>query len=480
MHRWLNCFEQQFRQSYRGMRGSNRNKGVNMYATRAVNGVPAIQRDGQNVLSVCDQNWDFANWLCALLNERPKCDGWLTDRMPTSNTYARSASVAPPSGDGCRALSVVVFGCVLVVIGAYCLCPSAFAQISDSRTAEEPTKSWTATTDLKDDLIPERIPVRTIESHSENGNRTLDTRSVAIRGTDGHFEHYQEIERETLTVDASTAKTTMRTFARDVNRMKSLVQVTEEEKHILAGDDSNIVRVTYNSDVNGRLQPVQREIVETKNISKDLEETNTTVMLSSVNGGLVPAFKTHELRKRAANGMVETEKTTWLLDVNGKWQLSEIRQNNATQGAKGRSIEERVSRPDAEGKLGQISRVVSQETESEKRSVVETYSIDVPGTARDGSLHLVERKTSTEGSSSTGERATEQKVEQINPGDPGSGLRVSVLVDGKIIPEPSGEQSTVIIRARDSNGNFGIVSVDTTKADRIPTVQIQQTSAETP
>ena len=40
-----------------------------MYATRAVNGVPAIQRDGQSVLSVCDQNWDFANWLCALLNE---------------------------------------------------------------------------------------------------------------------------------------------------------------------------------------------------------------------------------------------------------------------------------------------------------------------------------------------------------------------------------------------------------------------------
>ena len=40
-----------------------------MYATKTINGVPAIQRDGQNVLSVCDQNWDFANWLCALLNE---------------------------------------------------------------------------------------------------------------------------------------------------------------------------------------------------------------------------------------------------------------------------------------------------------------------------------------------------------------------------------------------------------------------------
>src|SRR5271157_1171091 len=404
--------------------------------------------------------------------------------MPASNTYVRSASVALPSVDGHRASSVVAFGCVLIVIGAYCFCPSAFAQTSDSPTAEEPTKSWTATTDLKsDNLIPERIPVRIIESHSQNGNRTLDRRSVEIRGTDGHFEPYQDVEKETVTVDGSTVRTTTRTFAQDVNGAKALVQVTEEEKHILPGDNSNIVRVTYNPDVNGRLQPVQREIVETKKIGKDLEEANTTVMLPSANGGLAPAFKTHELRKRAANDTVEIEKTTWLPDGNGKWQLSEIRQNTTTQEAKDRKIEERVFRPDAEGKLGQISRVVSQESEStsgEKRSVVESYSIDVPGTTRDGSLHLVERKTSTASSSSTGERATEQKVEQTNPGDPDSGLRVSGLVDGRMVPGPSREQSTVTIRARDLNGNFGIVSVDTTKADRIPTIQVQQAPAENP
>src|SRR5208282_3997959 len=69
MHRWLNCCERQIRQSNRGMRGSGRNEGVNMYGTKAINGVPAIQRDGRSVLSVCDQNWEFADWLCALLNE---------------------------------------------------------------------------------------------------------------------------------------------------------------------------------------------------------------------------------------------------------------------------------------------------------------------------------------------------------------------------------------------------------------------------
>ena len=195
--------------------------------------------------------------------------------------------------------------------------------------------------------------------------------------------------------------------------------------------------MTYNPDVNGKLQPVQREIVETKKTGKDLEETNTTVMLPSLNGGLAPAFKAHELRKQAANDTVETEKTTWLRDVNGKWQVSEVRRATTRQEGTNRTTEERVSRLDAQGTLGEVSHVVSQESESasgEKRSVVETYSIDVPGATRDGGLHLVERKTSTERSSSTGERATEQKVEQTNPGDPGSGLRVSVLVDGRRFP----------------------------------------------
>jgi len=341
---------------------------------------------------------------------------------------------------------------------------------------------WQSTTDLKGgDLLPTRIPVRIIESHSQDGNRTLDKRSVEILGTDGHFEPYQDIDRETLQLDATTVRTVMRTFSEDVSGKKTLVQVTEEEKHMLAGDDSSTARVTYNPDVNGKLQPVQREIVESKKIGTDSEETKRTVMLTSINGGLAPAFKTREVRKVGDNNTEETEKTTWLPDVNGKWQVSEIRQNAATPESNGRKIEETVFRPDAEGKLSQISRVVSHEFESssgDKGSSVETYSIDVPGTPQDGRLHLVERKNSLSHSSSAGEEKTEQRVEQVNPGDPNRGLRVSVLVDGKMVPGPAGEQASVTIRALDSNGNFGTVSVDMTQSDRIPTIQIQQTPPE--
>ena len=40
-----------------------------MYSTTSVNGFPAIQRNGREVLSVWGQDWEFAEWLCALLNE---------------------------------------------------------------------------------------------------------------------------------------------------------------------------------------------------------------------------------------------------------------------------------------------------------------------------------------------------------------------------------------------------------------------------
>jgi hypothetical protein len=382
-------------------------------------------------------------------------------------------------------IDALTVGRAFLVIATFCCCSQNLAaQAADPPVADRPNQSWTATTDSKsDNLLPTRLPVRIIESHSQNGERTLDKRSVEIRGTDGHFEPYQDVERETRQVNATTVRTVTRTFSQDVNGKKALVQVTEEEKRILAGDDSNIERVTYNPDVNGKLQAVQRDFVETKKTGKGTEETNRTVMLTNINGGLAPAFKTREVQTTGEHNTAETEKTTWLPDVNGKWQVAEIRHNVATPEANGHTIEETVFRPDAEGKLTQISRVVSHESEStsgEKRSSAEAYSIDVPGTTQDGRLHLVERKSSISRSNSAGEERTEQKVEQINPGDPNAGLRVSVLIDGRMVPGPAGEEANVIIRARDSNGNFGTVSVDMTKSDRAPTIQIEQTPSEQP
>ena len=373
--------------------------------------------------------------------------------------------------------SALRLGQILLITICAHFAPSLFAQTSDSTITDQRNTSWTATTDLKSgDLLPTRIPVRIIESHRQIGNQTFEERSVQFQGVAGHRAPFQDIDTESMQVDGTTVRTTVRTFGRDVNGGKSLIQVTKEEKHSLPDGDSTVLRTTFNADANGNLQPVQHDMVEIKMISKDVEETNTTVMLPNINGGLAPVFRTTELQKQHGDGTTEAQKTTLLADGAGKWELSETRQVTTSLEGANRTAEERVFRSDAEGKLAEVSRVVTKESANgsgEKKQTLETYSVDLPGGPRDRSLHLVERATTAQRTGATGEQVTEKKVEQLNPGNPSSGLRLSVLVNDKMVPGPSGEHSTVTIRARDSNGSFGIVSVSTTRSDRIPTIQIQ-------
>jgi hypothetical protein len=407
--------------------------------------------------------------------------------MPTTNIserdgHGRSSQVGPRNTDGRPRPSRVAHlsQLMLLAVGAYFFSyPALWAQTSDSQT-DHTDKSWTATTESQSDNVN---PTRTTESHTRTGNRTLDSQSIQRRGPDGHFEPYQDFEKETVKVDATTVRTIARAFARDADGAKILVQTTEEEKRTSPGGDSSVVRSISNPDSNGRLQLVQRQVEETKKISKDVEDTKTTVMLPSVNGGLAPAMKVEERRTLGANNTVESQKSTLLLDGAGNWQLNEVRQATTRQEGKNRGTEERVSRPDSEGKLGEISRTVSKESESasgEKRKTVETYSLDVPGSARDGSLHLVERSTTSQRTNSTGQQTTEQQVEQPHPGNPGSGLQVIAITTDTVRQGPSGAQRSRTIQARDANGGFGVVSVDTTKSDNIHAIQVQIAPSENP
>ena len=88
---------------------------------------------------------------------------------------------------------------LLAIVAYFCSAPALWAQASDSQT-DEANKSWTATTDSHSENAD---PVRTIESHTQSGSRTLDKQSVQRRGSDGHFEPYQDIEKETVQVDLS-------------------------------------------------------------------------------------------------------------------------------------------------------------------------------------------------------------------------------------------------------------------------------------
>jgi hypothetical protein len=369
-------------------------------------------------------------------------------------------------------LAVVLLG----VLGYFCFAFPLRAQTPNSQS-DDASKSWTDTTQSQSDGAN---PTRTIESHTQSGNRTVDNQSLQRRDEDGNFEPYQDIEKATVKVDSTTTRTITHTYGRDADGAKTLVQVTEEETRTQPGGDSSVVSSTSNPDADGNLQLVQREIEETKKTAKDVEETKKTVMLPGADGGLIPTMMTRERRQQGANDTSQSRKTTLLPDVNGDWQVSEVEQATTRRDGSNRTTEDSISRPDANGKLAEVSRTVSTDSEdspgkssANKSSTVETYSIDVPGEPRDGSLHLVERATTNQITGPTGQQNTQRQVERSDPGDPGAGVRISIVTTNTVRPGSSEAQVTQTIQMRDANGSFGVVSVDTAKSDNIHAVQVQ-------
>jgi hypothetical protein len=190
--------------------------------------------------------------------------------------------------------------------------------------------------------------------------------------------------------------------------------------------------------------------------------------------------QTQESQRRGSGGSVDVKRTTLLPDGNGNWQVGEVKESTIRDQGKNRTSEERVSRPDSEGKLAEISRTVGKETEGtgqQKTSTVEIYTTDNPGFTGDGKLHLNQRVTTVQNKDATGSR-TEQHVEEPNPGDPTAGLRVTTKTIDIVRSGASGTQSTNTIQVRGASGSFNVVSVDTRKSDQVPAPQVQVAPAE--
>lgn len=356
---------------------------------------------------------------------------------------------------------------VVLVSVSICGWANLLGQAADSQSASS-DKSSTTTNESQNSNT------RTTESHEQSGNRTIDTQSVEHRGFDGRFEPYVSVEKETVQVDANTVRTVTRTYDQDANGSKTLRLVTEEETHSLPDGSSNLVRSTSNADANGGLQLVRREIENTNKVSENVEETQKTVLRPSVNGGLAPEKKVQERRTRSASDTLNTETTTLVPTAAGTWQVREVRQATE-QGGKDGSKDEKVSRPDAEGNMGEVSRTVTRRTESapgDSQTTVETFSVDVPGVTRDGQVHLVERATTAQQVSPSGQ-TTEKYVETLRPGDPSSGLQVTVVGTGTVRPDANGVVGTQTIQMRDANDNFGTVSVDMSKSSDTHILQVQ-------
>jgi hypothetical protein len=389
----------------------------------------------------------------------------ITNVVHTSQVQVNEQRPSAVGGDASR--FIILAASVFVCFGA-----ATWAQAPASPPSGA-NQSWTVTREAH---IEDVLPSRTIESHVQEGNRSVDKQSVEQLGFDRHFEPYQDTETESVQVNSTTVRTITRIFGRDGAGARALVQTTEEDRRTLPSGESRSERVVSAPDSDGRLQPTRREISQTKKITRDAEETKTTVMLPSIAGELTPTMQIEERQQRTGNNTEFKKTIQWLDAGTREWQVTEVQQRSTKGEGNSRTTEERVSRLDYEGKLSDFSRTVSKESESpsgEKQSTVENYSVDMPGTSSDGSLRLIQRVTSKEATGPNGQQTAVQKVEEPNPGDPSAGLRVTSLISDKLNSGPSGAQATRTVQVRNGGGEFEVKSVDTAKSDNIHAIQVQ-------
>jgi hypothetical protein len=368
-------------------------------------------------------------------------------------------------------MTELLFKSVFSVVLCVGLAVSARAQDAQPNKTDE---HWTATTQTS---IDHANPSRTLESHTQSDNRSVDKQRVEVLGPDGRYQPYYDTETETIKVNAATTRTVVREYRWDANGRRNLLQVTEQESQSSSNGDTHVVSTTSSADVDGNLHLAQREVADTKKMSPDAQETRTTVYVTDGTGRFTPSQQTQELQTSGADHSVEVKKTTFLPDGNGDWRVGEVKENTIKEDGKDRTAEERVSRSDIDGRLSEFSRTVGQETETpagERKATVETYTPNVPGMAGDGKVHLTERMTSTQNKDSD----KQQQIEQRKPGNPTDGLQVTARTKYTVHYAATGTQQTKTIQARDASGNFSVISVETEKSDQVPTEQVQKAPSD--
>jgi hypothetical protein len=337
---------------------------------------------------------------------------------------------------------------------------ASFLQVGHAQ--DNSNKSWSSS-NQQEDPSGAANPFRTTTTHREVNGRTIDRTVVETRGPDGRYVPYSDTEKESVRVNDTTVRSIERNYANNADGQRTMTQERQEEQRTLPGGESKTVQTVSNPDANGALQVVQRTQIDAKHVGPGVRDTNTTVFSADGNGGLSATVRIQEHERQVDAKTVESSKSTSLSDGVGHWNVSEIREGTTRQDQGGSNKEERVLRPDGEGKMALVERTVTRQAAGagEKRDTTETYSTNVPGQAGSEGLQLVRRETTVQRTGASGAQSTTRQVEGLNAGDPNGGLSLTQEAIDIVRPGADGAaKQTSTVMATDSNGNLNAVWVD--------------------
>jgi hypothetical protein len=311
-------------------------------------------------------------------------------------------------------------------------------------------------------------PIRVRQTHAHTGQRSRDSLSIDTVGPDGRYIPYMDAEKESEQVDDTTVRRIERDYGRGPDGQRMLIQERQEETKTLVDGEQQTVRSVSNPDADGRLQMVQSQVENSRLLAPGVRVVETTTSIPDPNGGLSPAVHTREITRQNGDGLT-FEKSTSFLDLSGRWQTQEVRAGSQTQNSGlETTTEERVLQPNSDGKMTTVRRTSKHTVASPggKRETDEKYSTDIPGIAGSEHLSLVQRENIHQ-KASVGSSVTSREVEQVTPGSPEGGLRITQQeIDVRQATGDGFVDQRNTILMTDSNGRVQQVWVEFGKTDK--------------
>jgi hypothetical protein len=336
----------------------------------------------------------------------------------------------------------------------------ASAAFLDAQTSiPNAEESWTA---HNENLTTHNNPYRTIESHVTSGNRAVDSKTVEVRGPDGNYEFYFRVETETIQENPTFTRSITRTYNPGLDRNEHLTQITEvDARH--SGDVSRVEKTISNAGYDGKFQVKEREATVITN-SLDAQRTQTTVYLPGITGEFVASMQINEEQRQTTNGNLDTRKETSVRDIKGGWQLYEAREQTVKRHDQNRTTDDRLFRRDYVGNISPVSEVLTTETNATGQitSSSQTYSVDIPGSVRDRSLHPLQSSKAVR-TIQPDRIVTETQVVRPDPGE--KDLNTVFNTTDIVVQGSSGREETLTITARYPDGYPSVVSVERRKSE---------------
>ena len=334
----------------------------------------------------------------------------------------------------------------------------AVVAIGTSALSVQAQLNETTTTDSRD-LTGATPPTHDIVTRTEQDGRTIEKRIVEGPSINGGYALLIETERQTIQLNPNAATIVTRQYSRGADGNRQLFEVIEEQRSTAPGGRETGVRTTWQPDLNGRLQVVEREVRETVAASDDTRQTTSTVSRQVANG-FQPVLRSQQIEWR--KGDVAAQQTTVLVpDSNGNFVPLSRSESTTTKTASGQTKDECLYRENGlVNHLTVVQRDVTTESTDPhgSHSTAQTYSVFVPGAAPEPeSLVLVQQISSSRQSRSDGSSQAKQQVEVIDSGNPSSGLQLVISASGT--SQLTGNEQMkrqIVVHSSDENGAFRV------------------------